>query len=63
MSGKAGRMKIYNKRKRPERGKRRGWKEKRAKEEKGGEGRSEEMEGAGEGSRRLPGLMRGRKKG
>jgi len=37
MSGKAGRMKIYNKRKRPERGKRRGWKEKRTKEEKGGE--------------------------
>ena len=30
-------MRIYNKRKRPERGKRRGGKEKRAKEEKGGE--------------------------
>ena len=37
MSGKYDRMRIYNKRKRPERGKRRGWKEKRAKEEKGGE--------------------------
>jgi len=37
MSGKTGRMRIYNKRMRPERGKRRGGKEKRTKEEKGGE--------------------------
>ena len=37
MSGNAYRMRIYNKKKRPERGKRRGGKEKRAKEEKGGE--------------------------
>jgi len=29
-------MRIYNKKKGSERGKRRGWKEKRAKEEKGG---------------------------
>jgi hypothetical protein len=36
MSGKACRMRIYNKKKGSERGKRRGWKEKRAKEEKGG---------------------------
>jgi len=38
MNGKAGRMRIYNKRKGSERGKRRGGKEKRAKEEKGGKG-------------------------
>ena len=37
MSGKTGRMRIYNKKKGSERGKRRGGKEKRAKEEKGGE--------------------------
>ena len=37
MSGKACRMRIYNKKKGSERGKRRGWKEKRTKEEKGGE--------------------------
>ena len=35
MNGKAGRMRIYNKRKGSERGKRRGGKETRAKEEKG----------------------------
>ena len=48
MSGKTGRMRIYNKRMRPERGKRRGWKEKRTKEEKGGEEGRDEGEGRGE---------------
>ena len=48
MSGKTGRMRIYNKRMRPERGKRRGWKEKRTKEEKGGEEGRDGGEGRGE---------------
>ncbi|HPB56419.1 MAG TPA: hypothetical protein PLB68_10710, partial [Candidatus Aminicenantes bacterium] len=59
MSGKAGRMKIYNKRKRPEREK--GEVGRRKERKRRREGRAEEMEGTGEGSRRLPGLRRGRK--
>ena len=48
MSGKYDRMRIYNKRKRPERGKRRGWKEKRAEEETGGEEGRDRGGGRGE---------------
>ena len=48
MSGNAYRMRIYNKRKRPERGKRRGGKEKRTKEEKGGEEGRDGEQGRGE---------------
>jgi hypothetical protein len=54
-------MRIYNKRERPERDK--GEVGRRKERKRRREGRSEEMEGKGEGSRRLPGLMRGRKKG